>query len=129
MILSFIVTRGFGSQTSVAVTNVPTGNGSSQRRVIFAGTFDKTGALLSPTFTSWLAVLLLPQASVAVHVRINLYEPTHAPFWRNSLNTNLGLASQASVTEGFVTAGTEPPQLIVTFDGTFAKTGGGQLVR
>ena len=78
--MSFITTRGFGSQISVTVTSVPAGKLSSQRNVTFAGTFDKTGALLSPTFTSCVAVVELPQASVAVHVLINLYEPTHAPF-------------------------------------------------
>ena len=74
-----MTTRGLGSQTSVAVMSVPDGKVSSQRNVKFAGTFDKTGGWLSPTETSWLAVRELPQTSVAVHVRINLYEPTHAP--------------------------------------------------
>ena len=121
--LSFIVIRGFGSQTSVTVTNVPIGSVSSQRNVTFAGTFDKTGTLLSPTFTSCVAVAELPQASVAVHVLTNLYEPTHAPFSRTSLNVNLGLASQRSDTEGFVTVGTVPPQLTVIFVGTLVNVG------
>ena len=72
MILSFIVTRGEGSHISVAVINVPIGKLWSQRKVIFAGTFVNNGAELSPTETVCEAVAVLPQASVAVHVRINL---------------------------------------------------------
>ena len=39
----------------------------------------KLGAVLSTTLMVWLAVLLLPQASLAVQVRVMLYEPAQAP--------------------------------------------------
>ena len=39
------------------------------------------------------------------------------------MNVNLGEASQASDTEGLVAVGTIPPQLTVTFVGTFVNVG------
>src|SRR5688572_25707106 len=47
-------------------------------RVRLGGTC-KLGAVLSTTLMVWLAVLLLPQASLAVQVRVMLYEPAQAP--------------------------------------------------
>ena len=62
--------RGFASQASVAVINPPTGKTSLQFKVKLAGTFDKTGDVLSCTVMTCEAVAVLPQLSVAVHVRV-----------------------------------------------------------
>ena len=67
-----MIIRGVGSQASVAVTAAPLGTVSLQFNVTFVGTPTNLGPSVSPTEIVWLAVEVLPQASVAVHVLINL---------------------------------------------------------
>ena len=74
------MTLGDGSQASVAVIDAPVGTVSLQFKVTFVGTPTKTGPSVSPTLIVWLAVAELPQASIAVQVLTNLYEPTQVPF-------------------------------------------------
>src|SRR5688572_31611796 len=64
--------------SSLAVATANTGV-AGQLIVLGAGSAAITGALLSTTLMIWLAVLLLPHASVAVQVRVTLYEPAQAP--------------------------------------------------
>ena len=80
IVLSDITTLGLGSQASVAVIDAPVGTVSLQFNVTFVRTPTKTGPSVSPTLTVCEAVAELPQASVAVQVLTNLYEPTHVPF-------------------------------------------------
>ena len=58
-------------QASVAVATANTGV-AGQSIVVVAGSAAITGADTSCTLIVWLAVLLLPHASVAVHVRVTL---------------------------------------------------------
>ena len=58
-------------QASVAVATAKTGV-AGQLMVLGAGRAAITGAVVSTTLMVWLAVLLLPQASVAVQVRVTL---------------------------------------------------------
>ena len=67
-----MMTLGVGSQASVAVTAAPLGTVSLQFKVTFVGTPTNLGPSVSPTLMVWLAVEVLPQASVAVQVLINL---------------------------------------------------------
>jgi hypothetical protein len=63
------VTTGAASQLSVAV-NVAALGTALHSTVTFAGAALSTGAVVSCTVTNCCAVLLLPQWSVAVHVRV-----------------------------------------------------------
>ncbi len=63
------VTTGALSQLSVAVT-VGTAGMASQLTVTSAGTPSSTGGVVSSTVTVWVAVVTLPQWSVAVQVRM-----------------------------------------------------------
>ena len=58
-------------QSSVAVATANTGV-AGQLIVLTAGSGSITGAVISCTLIVWLAVLVLPQASVAVQVRVTL---------------------------------------------------------
>ena len=68
---SLNVTLTVASQLSVAVTVGAVGM-AEHSTVKFAGIFVKTGAVMSCTVMTWLAVAVLPQLSVAVHVRVNV---------------------------------------------------------
>src|SRR5207237_412574 len=59
-----------------------------------------TGGVVSTTCTVWLAVLWLPQWSVAVHVRVTSYCCPQLPAVVTSLNVSVGLGSQPSLTVG-----------------------------
>ena len=65
-------------QASTAVATAKTGT-AGQLIVEGAGNAAITGAVLSCTFMVWEAVDELPQTSVAVQVRVTLYDPAHAP--------------------------------------------------
>ena len=65
-------TTGFGSQASVAVGGVNAGV-AGQLIVPLGPATDSVGAVSSLTLIVWLAVLVLPQASFAVHVRVTEY--------------------------------------------------------
>ena len=58
-------------QASVAVATANTGV-AGQSIVLGAGKAEITGAVMSCTLIVWLAVEMLPQASVAVQVRVTL---------------------------------------------------------
>ncbi|MDZ7878192.1 MAG: hypothetical protein U5L45_11005 [Saprospiraceae bacterium] len=110
IVLSDITTLGDGSQASVDVTTAPLGTVSLQFNVVFVGTPTKIGPSVSPTLIVWLAVEELPQASVAVQVLINLYEPTRYHFLRVSTKVTRGFwVRLKSDTEGVIAVGTEPP--------------------
>jgi len=65
-------------QASTAVATAKTGT-VGQLIVKGAGNAAITGALLSSTFMVWEVVDVLPHTSVAVQVRVTLYDPAHAP--------------------------------------------------
>ena len=67
-------------------------------------------------------VATFPQASVAVHVRVTLYEPAHAPFVVTSAEVNVKVLPQASVAEATANTGVAG-QLIVEVAGSAAITG------
>ena len=69
--ISFNVTVTEASQLSVPVTVGVLGT-AEHSTVKFAGTPTKTGDVLSSTVITWLCVAVLPQLSVAVHVRVNV---------------------------------------------------------
>src|SRR5256885_3842737 len=64
-----------------------------------------TGGVWSTTLMTWLAVLALPQASVAVPVRGIVDRPAQQPGPGTSANGRWGCASQASFTEGVAELG------------------------
>src|SRR6187549_2596018 len=66
------------SQASVAVGGVNTGNAGQLTGVVCA-THVIVGGVISCTTIVPLQVDVLPQSSVAVHVRVVLYVPTHEP--------------------------------------------------
>jgi hypothetical protein len=71
--VSLELITGFGSQLSVAVAlPVSAMFVDAPQARIFAGGQVITGLLVSLTVMVWLAVVLLPQASVAVQVRVTL---------------------------------------------------------
>src|SRR5437773_8942018 len=61
-----------------------------------------TGAVVSTTWMTWLAMLLLPQWSVAVQVRVTSWFCAHEPGVVTSAKVSVGLGSQASVAVGLV---------------------------
>src|SRR5436190_470446 len=70
-----------------------------------AGSVEGTGAVVSMTWMVWLAVLLLPQWSVAVQVRVTSLACGQVPGVVTSAKVSVGLGSQASVAVGGVNAG------------------------
>jgi hypothetical protein len=71
LLLSTNVSVGFASQVSLAVAGTKLG-ADGQSIIVGAGSAAITGGVMSRTLIVWLAVLLLPQASIAVHVRVTL---------------------------------------------------------
>jgi len=59
-----------------------------------------TGLVVSVTVMVWLAVLVLPQASLAVQVRVILLACGQAPGVITSAKLRLGFGSQLSLTVG-----------------------------
>src|SRR5664279_3307793 len=90
-------------QASLAVATANTGE-AGQSIVVSAGNGSMKGAVTSWTLMVWAAEELLPQASVAIQLRVMLYEPTHAPGVVTSLNTSVNAEPQAS--EAVATANT-----------------------
>ena len=68
------------------------------------------------------ALELLPQASVAVHVLVTLYDPAHAPEVVISFDVNVNALSHASVAVATANTGVAG-QLIVDNAGNAAITG------
>src|SRR6185503_19281685 len=94
---------GAGSQSSFAVTpSAPQGPGIGplQGTALSLGTPTSVGGVLSSTLIVWLAVLVFPQESLAVQVRVIEYSFVQVPSVRTSWNVRVGLPSQASFTPG-----------------------------
>ena len=75
-------------QLSVAVATANTGV-AGQLIVEGAGKAAKTGAIISCTLIVWDLVEEFPHPSVAVHVRVTLYDPAHAPELLTSSNVSV----------------------------------------
>ena len=69
MVTSAKVSVGLGSHASVAV-GVAKDGVAGHCMVVGPGSTHITGAVVSTTWMTWLAVLVLPQWSVAVQVRV-----------------------------------------------------------
>src|SRR6266404_5202739 len=118
LLLSTKVNVGLASQVSVAVAVAKLG-AAGQSIVLGTGKAAITGAVLSRTLMVWLAVLLLPQASVAVQVRT--CTTGQLPLLL-STKVNVGLASQVSVAVAVAKLGAAG-QSIVLGTGKAAITG------
>src|SRR5439155_336202 len=70
-----------------------------------AGSAEITGAVVSTTWMVWLEVVLLPQWSVAVQVRVTSLAWAQVPAVVTSAKVSVGLASHASVAVGVVNDG------------------------
>src|SRR6187551_2155817 len=92
------------SQASVAVGGVNTGKAGQVTGVVCA-THVIVGGVMSCTTIVPVQVAVFPQSSVAVHVRVVLYAPTHDPGVVASTNVIVTVASQASVAVGGVNTG------------------------
>jgi hypothetical protein len=88
-----------------------------------AGSVDIVGGVTSSTLIVCVAVVLLPQSSVAVHVLVIENEPAHAPGVVTSLKESSTSASQRSVAVGVVHEGVAS-QLIVEGAGSVDIVGG-----
>src|SRR6188474_2226027 len=89
---------------SVAVGVVNTGSAGQSTGVVCA-THVIVGGVISCTTMVPLHVAVLPQSSVAVHVRVVVYVPTHEPGVVASTKVIVTVASQASVAVGGVNTG------------------------
>src|SRR5207247_1439567 len=103
---------------AVGVLNV----GVAGHWIVCAGpTPEITGAVVSTTCTVWLAVLWLPHASFAVHVRVTSCACGQFPGVVTSANVRVGLGSHASVAVGVLNVGVAghstvcgPPTPVIT---------------
>ena len=92
--------------------------------IVCAGpTPEITGAVVSTMCTTWLAVLVLPQWSVAVQVRVTSFACGQLPVVVTSANVSVGLGSQLSVALGVLNVGVAG-HWIVCAPPTPAITGG-----
>src|SRR6266516_3307993 len=119
LLVSTKVNVGLASQVSVAVAVAKLG-AAGQSIVLGTGKAAITGAVMSRTLMVWLAVLLLPQASVAVQVRT--CTTGQLPLLV-STKVNVGLASHASVAVAVAKLGVAG-QSIVLGTGKAAIAGG-----
>ena len=87
-----------------------------------AGSAAITGAARSWTLIVCEAVEAFPQASVAVHVRVTLYDPAQAPLVVTSADVSVNALPQASVAVATAKTGT-PGQFIVETSGKEEITG------
>src|SRR5438132_120538 len=115
VVTSANVNTTLGSQRSVAV-GVDHDGVASQLIVVAAGNDEITGGVTSCTFIVCVAVEVLPQASVAVHVLVIENVPAQAPGVVTSANVKLTLGSQRSVAVGVDHDGVAS-QLIVVLAG------------
>ena len=90
--------------------------------VVGAGSAEITGGTVSSTLIVCEAVVIFPQASVAVHVLVILYDPEHPPGVVTSAKVNVGVL-QLSVAVGVVHDGV-PEHSIVVGAGKAEITGG-----
>jgi hypothetical protein len=98
-------------QASVAVAVANSGT-EGQEIVDGAGNCEITGAVVSCTLMVCDFVDVLPQASVAVQVRVTEYEPAQAPFVVTSLNVNVKSLPQASVAVAVANSGTAGQEIV-----------------
>jgi hypothetical protein len=95
-----------------------------QATVIGPGT-DREGAVLSSNVTTWVAVVELPQMSVAVNVRVTVRPPAvHAALGSEFETVTVASGKQPASTAVAMVVGIVPLQGIVTAAGTDVKTGG-----
>src|SRR6266581_2709997 len=118
LLVSTKVNVGVASHASVAVAVAKLG-AAGQSIVLGTGKAAITGAVMSRTLIVWLAVLLLPQASVAVQVRT--CTTGQLPLLV-STKVNVGVASHASVAVAVAKLGAAG-QSIVLGAGKAAITG------
>src|SRR5918993_1076922 len=116
---SLNVTGTSKSQLSVAVTVAGAGT-APHWAVIAAGTLFNTGAIISSTVMTCVAVVVLPHASVAVHVLVMVPQPSTTV--DTSLKVTGTLRSQLSVAVTVAAPGIAP-HCAVTFAGTPTSTG------
>jgi len=90
--------------------------------VVGAGSAEITGGTISSTLIVCEAVVIFPQASVAVQVLVILYDPVHAPGVVTSAKVSVGVL-QLSVAVGVVHDGV-PEHSIVVGAGSAEITGG-----
>ena len=109
-------------QLSVAVATANTGV-AGQLMVEGAGRAAITGAVRSRTVMVCDAFDELPQASVAVQVRVTMYDPAQAPGVVTSLDVSVKALPQLSVAVATANTGTAG-QLMVEGAGRAAITGG-----
>jgi len=90
VVTSACVSVGFGSQASVAVGVAKLGvvehwidDGPGSEEIV--------GAVVSTTLITWLALVVLPQASVAVHVRVTVELCGQLPCVVTSANVSVGV--------------------------------------
>ena len=108
-------------QLSVAVGMVQEGV-PEHSIVVGPGRGEITGGVVSSTLIVWDAFATLPQASVAVHILVVLYDPGQLPGVVTSANVNVGVP-QLSVAVGVVHDGV-PEHSIVVGPGRGEITGG-----
>src|SRR3989454_111600 len=81
--------------------------------VVGPGSVEMLGAVVSTTLMVWLAVLLLPQWSVAVQVRVTLLACGQEPGVVTSAKVRVGLGSHASVAVGVANDGVAGHSMVV----------------
>ncbi len=108
-------------QLSIAVGVAKTGV-AGQLIKVGAGNGSITGAVISCTLILCDAVDELPHPSIAVHVRVTLYDPAHAPLVVASTNVRLIALPHASEADAVANTGVAG-QLIVDGAGSEAMTG------
>src|SRR5215472_8062770 len=104
VVASLNVSVGVGSQASVAVAVAKLGV-AGHSIVLGAGRLEIVGAFVSAMWITWLAVLVLPQWSTAVHVRVMVEFCGQLPGVVASANVSVGVGSQASIAVGVAKLG------------------------
>ena len=98
-------------QASVAVGVANTGE-AGHSIVVGPGNVERVGLVVSTTLIVWLAVALLPQASVVVQVRVTLRALAQAPAVVTSANVSV-VVPQASVAVGVTNTGEAGHSIVV----------------
>src|SRR2546427_5025665 len=112
VVTSAKVRVGLGSHASVAV-GVANDGVAGHSMVVGPGSAEMLGACVSTTLMVWLAVLLLPQWSLAVQVRVTLLACGQAPGVVTSAKVRVGLGSHASVAVGVANDGVAGHSMVV----------------
>ena len=105
----------------MAVATANTGI-AGQLIVVGSGNAPIIGAVISCTLIVWDLVEVFPHPSVAVHIRVTLYVPAHAPFVVTSFDVNVNALPHASAAVATANTGTAG-QLMVEIEGNGAMTG------